>query len=345
MARQHFLPASFIGGFSAELAGRRRDRRVWVARRGDSRVFRSRAASLGFAKDMYVLHEVPSQHSGAIERQWQRYERGLGSAIDRAAEVPDEPLDAEAWLSLVMFVAGLFVRNPDYGDADQAWLESFFEHDLPEGLSADNANMNRMLDFQWLSSTLLFCRWTLVRLGNAHAVTNDIGYCLAPDLNGRPAAAVPLRPDLLLLVSRGPGNLRAWWDGEHWRMEGFDLVRDDPEDPGIRRINATLAATARREVYGSSEEDVSQAVQQWSPISPRTGFAPPPQLLYASPDKRRELGDRIFVAMSLLSAPPTARPPWLLRFDAAAPWQTGTAMPDGLWVHASDVEARVRDTR
>jgi hypothetical protein len=346
VARQHFLPASYIGGFSPELQGRRRDRRVWVARRGDSRAFRSRAASLGFAKNLYVLQEQPGHLSGVIDKQWQSYERGLSSAIDRAANVPDEPLDGQAWLSLVMFVAGLFVRSPDYGDADQAWLESFFDHDVPGGMLSDNANLNRMLDFQWLCSTLLFCRWSLVRLGHARAVTNDIGYCLAPDLDGRPAGAIPLRPDLLLLVSQGPGNLRAWWDGERWRMEGFDIVLDDPGNPGIQRINATLASTARQEVYGSSEEDVSQAILGWSRMSARVGFAPPPQLLYASPEKRRELEDRIFTAMALLSEPPTERPPWILRFDSAAPWSKESIVPDDrLWQQVSHVECRVRDAR
>lgn len=346
MARQHYLPASFIGRFSPELAGRRRDRHVWVGRRGGSRVFRSRAASLGFAKDIYVLHEQSGQHSGAIDRQWQRYEQGLGAALDRAADVLAHPLDAQAWLTLVMFVAGLFVRTPDCGDADQAWLETFFDHDIPEGVSADNANINRMLDYQWLCSTLLFCRWSFVRLGSAHAITNDNGYCLAPDINGRPAAAIPLSPDLLLLVSRGPGNLRAWWDGAKWRMEGFNVVRDDPGNPGILRTNATLAETARQEVYGSCKESVSQVILPWSQVPARTGFAPPPSLLFASPDKRRDLGDRIFVAMSLLSAPPTARPPWLMRFDTAAPWQVGPNVPDDhLWLQVSDVECHVQDAR
>jgi hypothetical protein len=328
VARQHIVPAALIGGFSSERRGRLRERRVWVARRGQPKIRQARAGSIGYEKDIYLLRDNWGMPPGIVDQQWQGYERRLPSALKKAATIRDEPLDAQLWLVLARFVAGLFVRTPDYADDDRAAIESLYEGKLRDYASPDNASVKRLLDHQWLSSTLLFCRWTFIWAGAQHLVTNDNGYCLAQDLNGQPAAAVPLGPDLVLLVSRGPGNLRAWWDGERWRMEGFNLAEDNSDVPGVRLVNASLALTARRDVYGMSQEDVSNAVNVWATSPDRAGAPPPPQLLYHSSEKRRELGERIFLVAGVISQPPAGKPPWLLRFDSSAAWSGDPWTPD-----------------
>jgi len=319
MSRQHLIPAALLGEFSSETTGRRRDRRLWVARRGQRGPHRARAGSVGFERDPYLLRDLERLRPDLLDRQWRGYEQSLPWAIDLAAAVPAEILYAEAWLILVQFVAGLLVRTPDYAEADATGLRELFGEDLPDGLTVDNANITRMMDYQWLSSTLLFCRWALVGCDD-DLLTNDGGYCLAGHPSGWPALAVPLRPNLLLLISRGPGNLRAWWDGKSWRVEGIEHLKVDRGNPAIAQVNRTLALTARREIYGATEEGVATVARTWAANPDRVGPPPPPRFLYASPAKRQELEDRIFVARDRLLRPPDQRPPWLIRFDAEHAW-------------------------
>src|SRR5262249_40417369 len=112
-ARQHYLPAAYIGGFSEETSGRRRKRTVLARRRGRAETFLKRSEDLAWASDFYTL-------SGAeddpyfVDRMWDRVEQNLAAAIDALRMVPDEPLDALLWAYvLVGFVTDLFVRSPD----------------------------------------------------------------------------------------------------------------------------------------------------------------------------------------------------------------------------------------
>ena len=319
MARQHVIPAGLIGGFSAETNGRGRDRRVWVARRAQKGIHLVPARTIGFAKDPYALKVRLGGRLDVVDRQWRVYEPSLPWAIAAAAQVPEMILDARAWVVLIQLVAGLFVRVPDYAERDAASLRSVFGDQLPEGLTPDNTNLNRLFDFQWLMSTLLFCRWTLIRLQEPVLVSNDNGFCMGRDFEGRPCAAVPLRPDLTVLVSRGPGNLRAWWDGGKWRMEGFHVVAN--VDPSVSvGQNRALAATAHHEVFGQSKEAVAEAVAVWESHPVRANEVPPPQLLYPDVAARQAIEQQIFTAMRLFASPPAMEPPWLLRFDALHPW-------------------------
>ena len=287
---------------------------------------------MGYEKDIYRLQESTFA-SNLVDEVWREYEGHIPEALEEAADFPDQILKAKSWIVLVNLIAGLFVRAADYEDDDEDTLWQFFGEDPYKHVTRDNTNMKRLMDYQFLSSVLLFCRWSFARLVSGTLTTNDNGYCFFKDIDGRPAIAVPLRPDLVVLVSPGPGNLRAWWDGAVWRIEGFNMFEERSEEP-VHRLNRALALKSRRDVYARTEASAREALQAWASYRGRPGRLPGPGFLYTSPTIRRRLGERILHLAAVFANPPDWEPPWLLRFDTKQAW--APSRPDdrgpGLWL-------------
>jgi len=109
--RHHYLPATFLAGFSEEATLPRRKRRLV---QGDKKTrIRSTAPAerLAVIRDLYTLRD-PNSEPDLIDRSWASYESRLAECINRLTL---GTVDALEWARvLVPFVASLFVRGDDY---------------------------------------------------------------------------------------------------------------------------------------------------------------------------------------------------------------------------------------
>jgi hypothetical protein len=115
MAGDHYLPAAFLARFSYEKSMPMRNRRVWVLRAGQTRAHPQRAEKVGFVNNLYYLRSPGFSSPDIVDETWQGYEQRLGDALDILLDRSVPSIDAETWLRvLVPFVAGLFVRGPEF---------------------------------------------------------------------------------------------------------------------------------------------------------------------------------------------------------------------------------------
>src|SRR5205807_1312050 len=123
-----------------------RERTVWVRRRGVSRTFRERAQNLGYGRDLYTLTGGVGGRDldpGMVDRAWGAYEANLPVAIPALADHAAHPVAARLWIGgLVPFVAGLFVRGPEFNWRFEVRppLSSLKDYYGPAGF-ADNTNL------------------------------------------------------------------------------------------------------------------------------------------------------------------------------------------------------------
>jgi len=109
--RDHYLPAAYVGRFSAATNGGLRDRRLIINDRRAPAPFAHTAQKVAFQAGLYDLPEPDSGWLGEHIDLW-GYESGLPQALDQIATSPI--LDAVVWMEcLIPFVAGLFSRGPD----------------------------------------------------------------------------------------------------------------------------------------------------------------------------------------------------------------------------------------
>jgi hypothetical protein len=110
---QHAVPASLIGRFSTDSKSRARERRVWVKDNRSDDPFPRRADNLTTGKNQYGVADGSNGIDKSIDSLWQIYEPQLPEVLDLIGQ--SEPIDGLRWAQvLVPFVAGLFVRNPDF---------------------------------------------------------------------------------------------------------------------------------------------------------------------------------------------------------------------------------------
>ena len=116
MSKDHYLPASFIARFGALDKGseRKRDVKVWIARSDNLRAVQERAASFGYANNLYgASGECPGTNMTIPSFDSWRYETELNAILDNVSD--QRPVMLSDWLHvLVPFVAGLFSRGLDF---------------------------------------------------------------------------------------------------------------------------------------------------------------------------------------------------------------------------------------
>jgi Protein of unknown function (DUF4238) len=320
-ARQHYLPAAYIGNFSEDSSPRRRTRPVWVRRRDRSDVFLSRAENLAWARDLYTLRR-PTEDPHFVDRLWDHAEQNLNFAIDALRRVPDQPLDAGLWIGvLVNFVTELFVRSPDW---ERSLADRFIHglgvdprEELPTIDHADNANMARAFEHQRVSPAVIRADWHILRAPPGAAfISNDVGR--APMLHAATGASgyvVPLALDLALTVLDSGQHLRLVWDDAVWHVEGFYNVELTRED--VAGLNQTMWRTCTEAVYGASKSLVRTAASD---------VRPPPRpvsdgaIALGDLDKRQRMEHLQWQVRELVSQPPP---------DGQAEWSLGEL--DGSW--------------
>lgn len=282
-ARQHFLPAAFLGGFSADAHEPARERILWVARR-DGGVYREKAENVAWQRNLYTLRTGASAGPD------------LGAAIETLRALRNGWLPAGAWQVMVSFITSLFVRGPEF----RGRFESRLGPAITELVQPDNTTMARVIEQQRLFAAVMYANWIPLRPTGHIVVTNDLGYLPTLDLGrGRWGYAVPLRKDLVVGLFAGPvGHTMAWRNGS-WTI---DIAVRPMAAALARDLNRHVACNALDEVYGATRDAVEQARAGFDEKRPQHGWGP--GLLVPS---GKALRDHEFDYMRMLGA--IAKPP------------------------------------
>src|SRR2546422_8868508 len=68
--RQHFLPATYLGGFSEQSSRPARDRKLWVMRRSASAARRATAGSVGWEHNLYRVDAHEGLCENFVDTTW-----------------------------------------------------------------------------------------------------------------------------------------------------------------------------------------------------------------------------------------------------------------------------------
>lgn len=177
---QHFLPASYIGGFSSKARGKHRDRPVWVRRRGSNHIYMERAGNLSCARGYYDFKKSTADRN-LVDQAITGYESRLPEAINalkRTCEIQD--ISARLWLTtLVPFVASLFTRNRDFSQRF-AWRLKSMGGDSEMFSDSDNVNLARLMETQRLYAPVMQADWCVFSsYSEKPLITNDLGWAWA----------------------------------------------------------------------------------------------------------------------------------------------------------------------
>lgn len=329
---QHFLPACYLAGFSGVEHVKRRRSLLWVARRG-GRVFEQTAERVGAAKHLYTLgrpesvainldyrkvdppfNMIPNDDRFVIDKMWSAVEGRLSSAIS-AVSTGDTTLDAETWANvLVLFVAHVFVRGPDFNSRLVARREERFGGAAnPFNEGKDHANITRLIEMMRLSGVLMRAEWNVVHAPPGSTfITNDLGrapFHEATKPAGRIGYMLPLRRDTALYLVRGVNGPRLHrTPGDTWRVGPVHEQRISPEQ--VDYINRTLAMHARTEIFGATEAQLRQLHGEMGPNPKITEpfFASMPGEARLHEDLYSQFVDYISVPPSGQSMPFLTRP-------------------------------------
>lgn len=213
MARDHFIPASVIGRFSADGAASARERNVYVLRRGITTAFRTRAANIGYVNSLYDLTgHPPTGLEATIDFSINGYEPGLPAALDSLDS--GIPMDISTWLRiLVPYVAGIFVRGQDF-------IPRFRSRPSMLGPSntIDNANLARSMELQRLLAPVVCARWHVMhKRGGEPFVLNDLSLTGTSDTTtGESGWAIPISQMSVLGIFPRRHRVVAQYDSGRW---------------------------------------------------------------------------------------------------------------------------------
>lgn len=289
---QHFIPAAYLGRFSESGAGRVRSRTLWAVDRRASRPHRTTAERVARASGLYDLTNTTSRHGGTVDTAW-GYESGLPQALDALA-TDAQPLDGRAWaVNLVPFVAGLFMRGPEFH-------EEFAER-LPASLvttfldnQPDHATLARLIDLQVLLTPVMASRWTVMHFPvGSNIVTSDRGYALTTTPEGEdPSYVIPIDPRTALVVTPQMMGAPLVWEDGCWLADVTHVEVAPAEAPALNRA---IGAFARNAVYGASADSTVEAA---------AALAEGPQLqLFPSLDPASHLYDYFRIVCALEGHP------------------------------------------
>lgn len=291
---QHFIPAAYLGRFSVEAEGRARKRTVWARNTQAPNSFPSRAENLASQIGLYDVEDASMGQGRTADIAW-AYESGLPGALDQLADA-GAPLDGEVWTTvLVPFVAGLFVRGPNFQQLFQARFPENFDAAVLKSRE-DNATAARLIELQELLAPVMTAHWTVLHFSKSvDLVTSDTGWAAATTPVGD-SYVVPLDCHTALALTPAIRRLILGRTDASWKAEVNHVQVNNHEATRLRRA---IGAFAWHAVYGPTKESVDDAAQELG-NAPRIG----PSLFGAAVDIEHEchLYD-YFRVMSAIASP------------------------------------------
>ncbi|SRR6266536_1275469 len=271
MPKDHYLPASVIGRFSADNAASARERMVFVLRKGNTAAFPTKAENIGYVNDLYRVSRAPVWSGGqtgaqtSIDPYLHGYEPALPWALDQLEHAA--PVDIATWLrTLVPYVASIFVRGYDF-------IPRFMARPSLAALSEDhntteNANNARIIELQRLLPLVCCARWVVLHKDSGQPfILNDLGLTRTVDaITGDLGWAVPIGRDSVLGIF--PKQMRAvarYHAGEWWAITEYRRL-DGIQAQGF---NDAMARVATSYVIGPDR----QVVEHLAPLIGKHGDA------------------------------------------------------------------------
>lgn len=294
--RQHRLPASVIGGFSnSNQTASRRLRKVWVARRSSLEVVRRPAERLGRDFGAYTFTDIV-EFGDLLDDSWEYFESELVQVLDDLASSATSRtvLDARTLLRvLVPYVGATLVRGRHFDSRFEKGLEDLGVS--ASDLTADNTNIFRVRDLPRFCSLLLQCRWMFCRApSDSKFLLNDLGYTMhgtgeSPEgTDGALALHVPLKPDLLLVVTRQQPPV--WTRGRR----GYGVVNcrfGTVTRDLVKEVNRAAAAYAYDEIYCGDKGEA----QTYRPSAGRPTYISPVLAIMSQHETRVSMVDGLWL--------------------------------------------------
>lgn len=237
MAKDHWIPAAFLGRFAVVDESRALRKREILVMRKEKRFWTS-AEKIGYKNGLYDMDDCPEVlDCHAADKQWELYEADLPRVLDLAIE---GTLSAKDLDILHIFLAAMMVRHPEFQSAYMRGLECI-DAELKELLSHSSFNLevNRSKD---MSSFYNYFKYSQLHVWHSEAdfVTSDMGYTVG-SVGETLQLYVPIGPRELLIV---------YTDFQHDKQplvsrEGVLSSKD------VKEINTEMARVAREFVAGS----------------------------------------------------------------------------------------------
>jgi hypothetical protein len=271
--KQHFLPASIIGNFSNQSSGPGRKRPIWVKILELNKIYESIPERVANVEGFYDLEKEGNTIS-TVDDMWTKVEKDLPNEIKNLEQSYEEPFKATSWVTLVQYVAHLFVRGPDFNSRYYERIGRLLEY-LDHNIR-DKTNMARIIEVQHFYAPIMYADWVLVHnTSDLPIIQNDIGYSMFQDIPTRTQGfVIPLSKDIALMMAQGERTKRAiaplaYVDND-WHV--IDLRHSFVDKSEISSLNQSIADFAVKEFYGATKESVHINFNPNPDV--RTGFTP-----------------------------------------------------------------------
>lgn len=247
MAKDHYLPAGFIGRFSSDTTGAYRDRRLWMYNVKAGKVLPTAASAIGYKKGLYNLHD------GRNVDKWD-YEGPLNRVLDDIASGKDVSLDDWAHIA-VPFIAGLFVRGKEFNERYEN-MPMMKELMKSGKLNPDNTNGSRIIRLQRQLAPVMAARWVVLHNTdpNTPIISNDLGLVLTQDAStGAVGWAIPLDPKTVLGIF--PQKIRhiARYAGGTWYA---NIEHLNPPAAMFKGMSEQMARASKEFIFGTDESSI-----------------------------------------------------------------------------------------
>ncbi|MEV6029236.1 DUF4238 domain-containing protein [Streptomyces sp. NPDC052036] len=243
--RQHYLPATLLGGFGMARGDRLREAELRWRRRNSGIVLATKAESIGWRSRMYRLaNPAPGVDPDVVDTVWDTIEPYLHQLVSELEAGSTDPVIQQAFL---VYAAMVGVRHPDFGDALNRW---YAEAGQP-AISGDAVQMARLkVMSNGLQTLLPSMRWRFLHSpSDAPRFTiSDRGWTYIGQHN---------RPGRGLYIPLNSRVAAVGWEGP---AGGFDHQVLRPNY--VRWLNAAIWTDASEFVAGHPESEAELQTQR-----------------------------------------------------------------------------------
>lgn len=274
MSRDHFMPASFISRFGIpwEDSRRSRDKKVWVAHLGNTRIIKERASSFGYINGFYGAPTVYPGTALTVPSfdSW-GYEAELNRVLDEVSS--QKPIALSDWLHvLVPFVAGLFSRGSDFNRRYETLYDQLsVEAAANETWRKLNTNFSRHIRMERLLSAVMSSSWIVHHVPfPCSIISNDLGLATMYDPKFEKRGwAIPVDPGCVLSILPGTArNIGEYRNGAWYAT----LPHTNWAPKFFGNLNNSIAQQASSFIFGNSLESVACCSSRMSSKSPQDLF-------------------------------------------------------------------------